>query len=476
MKTNKITQMIAALALAGTATTALSAVQDKWYLGAGVGNARATIAEQQIIADLENSGYQVVDFQTDERDFGYKLYAGYQFSKYFALEGGYLDLGQFSYNTTTEPDGSLSGKLDFSGWNIDLVGLLPLTERSSVFARIGAHNSTSSVKYIGTGAVNVLTPSYRKTSVDHKFGLGYQYLVNDSFAMRLEAERYRMDDAVSNSGDLDLLSLNFIYYFGGSSQSTTTAERPNIAPAPAAATEQYCSALEIEFEIAKDDIERVNREHMLVLATFLEKYPETEVLIEGHSDNVGNRADNMQLSQQRANSAVNYLVREHDIARARLNAVGYGETMPIADNDTDAGKQANRRINAVIGCATDIEGLEPLPARISLAMELEFDSNDSTIDDRYHDQLGHVANYLKTHPELTATLEGHTDNTSPDMAQQISIERGQSVADYLVKEFNVDRSRLAVEGFGGTRRETYNITAAERQHNRRVGIIIGYPE
>ncbi|MGM7318994.1 OmpA family protein [Idiomarina sp. ST10R2A5] len=477
MKTNKITQAIMALALAGMALPALAANQDGWYLGVGGGGSKSHIDDEEIVANMLEQGYQVTGFKLDDKDVGYKLFAGYQFNKNFAIEGGYFDLGKFNYNVTTAPEGSLAGELDFSGWNLDLLGILPVASRSTLFAVIGVHRGSASVDFVGTGAVNVLTPRYSEDDTNYKFGVGYQLQMNDRFAIRLEAERYHMDDAVGNNGDLDLVSLNLIYRFGASGYSHTPKSRTQpVAVQSAAVTEQYCSALEIQFEIAKDDIERVNREHMLVLARFLDKYPETNALIEGHSDNVGNDADNMRLSKQRAQSAVNYLVREHNIARNRLSAVGYGETQPIADNSTDVGKQMNRRINAVIGCATDMEGLQPLPARITLAMELEFDTNDSKVHPKYHDQLGTVAKYLQTHPDLTATLEGHTDNASPDRAQRISRARAQSVADYLVDEFKVDSSRLNVEGFGGTRRNTYNITESERQDNRRVNIILGYPE
>ncbi|RUO39020.1 hypothetical protein CWE22_10960 [Pseudidiomarina aestuarii] len=484
MKTNKITQAISALVLAGMTLPAVAADQDGWYIGAGGGASRATIAEQEIRADLEASGYEVTRFRFDDRDFGYKIFAGYQFNQYFAMEGGYFDLGKFNYDAETISLGVKTGELDFRGWNLDFMGILPITEQSSLFARIGAHNSKSTVDFVGTGAVNVLTPQYRKRSTDYKFGVGYQYQASEHMAIRFEAERYRMDDAVGNRGDIDFYSMNVIYRFGGS-RHVAAAPISQPAPAPAPATvvapvqpvnTQYCSDLEIKFEIANNDIERVNREHMLVLATFLNKYPETKAKIEGHTDSVGNDSDNLKLSQERAQSVVDYLVRENNINRNRLTAVGYGETRPIADNATNQGKQANRRINAVIGCATDIEGLEPLPARITLAMELEFATDDSTIQSKYHDQLGTVAKYLQTNPEVTATMEGHADNTSPEKAQSISRARAQAVADYLVKQFKVDRSRLYVEGFGTTRRDSYNATASGRQDNRRVNIIIGYPK
>lgn len=480
MKINKITQAISALALLGMAVPAVAQDHEGWYLGLGGGASRATIAEDEIRADLLESGFETTAFDEDDRDFGYKAFAGYQFNQNFALEGGYFDLGEFDYTATTMPAGSKSGELGFKGWNVDFVGFLPMTKRSSLIGRIGLHKGEADVDFAGTGAVNVLTPSFRNSGLDYKIGVGYQYHVNQAISLRLEVERYRMDDAVGHSSDLDLYSLSAIYRFGANSDAaeTTPTKAPVRAAAPVApaavATEQYCSALAMQFEIGNENIERVNREHMLVLATFLNKYPETEARIEGHTDSVGSDTDNKRLSQQRAQSVVNYLVREHDIAANRLTAVGYGEERPVADNNTDAGQKANRRINAVIDCATDITGLDTLPARTTLAMALEFDTDGSKVDKKYHDQLENVAKYLRVNPELIVTLEGHTDNANPATAQQVSQQRARSVADYLVENFGVDRSRLNVEGFGSTRRDTYNITAEGRQDNRRVNIILGY--
>ncbi len=486
MNINKITRAMSAVILVGMTLPTLAEDRSGWYLGVAGGPSHATIAEAEIKADLLTSGYQTTEFRFDDRDVGYKIFTGYQMNTNFAIEGGYFDLGQFSYHATTLPAGSQHGRLTLDGWNLDLVGTLPLTERASLFARIGAHRSTANVDFIGTGAVNILTTEYRKRSTHYKFGVGYEYQFNRNLAMRIEAERYRMDDAVGNRGDIDLYSVSLLYRFGSASpyKAVTPVAMPVMAPAVAAVAVapvqgtavEYCSGLEIEFAIANNDIARVNNENLLVLATFMDAYPETTARIEGHTDNVGTETANQRLSLQRAQSVVDYLVTEHRIARKRLTAVGFGEMRPLADNVTDAGKQANRRIHAVINCATDIKGLQPLPARVTLAMELAFDTDSAMVKGQYHDELETVANYLRVNPELTATLEGHTDNTSPATAQQVSKARAQSVADYLVTKFGIERSRLSVEGFGSTRRDTYNINAAQRQENRRVSIIIGYPD
>lgn len=477
MKTNKITQAIGTLALLSLTAPAMAATNDGWYIGGGFGGAFSSIAENEITTDLLNSGFETTLFNDKESDFGYKLFAGYQFNPNLAVEGGYFNLGDFDYTATTLPEGSMMGALSFRGWNLDLVGILPLTERSSLFARIGVQRGKAKASFMGTGAVNVLTPSYSETDTDYKVGVGYQYNINSKVSLRVEAERYRMDDAVGNNGDIDLLSVGAIYRFGA---------RTQVAPAPApasepaqrtlAANERYCSALALQFEIGNENIEQVNHEPVRVLATFLTKYPQTEATIEGHTDNVGDEETNQQLSQQRAQSVVNYLVREHGIANRRLTAVGFGKSRPIADNASVSGQQANRRINAVIDCADDIAGLETIPERTTLALTIEFKDNSSVVSTNYHNQLSDVADYLQANPDLVAMLEGHTDNARPDTAQQVSEQRARNVANYLVSKFGVDRSRLEVEGFAATRRDTYNVTAENRQENRRVNIILGYPE
>jgi OOP family OmpA-OmpF porin len=183
------------------------------------------------------------------------------------------------------------------------------------------------------------------------------------------------------------------------------------------------------------------------------------------------------LSQRRAENVVSYLAGR-GIARSRLKAVGYGETRPIADNRTEIGRRLNRRIDAIIACATDIEGLPPVPARITMAMEMEFDTNSANIRPQYREELRKVANFIKTHPAVTATVEGHTSNVqgSRVQAQQLSQRRAESVVDALVNQFGVERTRLFAQGFGDTRRFAYNTSAEGQQENRRVNIILDFPK
>lgn len=82
------------------------------------------------------------------------------------------------------------------------------------------------------------------------------------------------------------------------------------------------------------------------IAQFMQKNPETKVIIEGHTDSRGAEAYNEQLSQRRA-QAVQDALAIRGIDRSRVEAVGRGEAYPVASNDTTAGRQQNRRVDIV---------------------------------------------------------------------------------------------------------------------------------
>jgi outer membrane protein OmpA-like peptidoglycan-associated protein len=106
--------------------------------------------------------------------------------------------------------------------------------------------------------------------------------------------------------------------------------------------------LKIEFDTGKSDIKAKYHEEINVVADFMTKYPQTNTVIEGHTDNTGREAANVQLSQSRANSVRSYLIAKFGIEKDRLQAIGYGPKKPIASNATAEGKQKNRRVQAVI--------------------------------------------------------------------------------------------------------------------------------
>jgi len=103
----------------------------------------------------------------------------------------------------------------------------------------------------------------------------------------------------------------------------------------------------ILFPFNSTDILPAGRENLQSLANSLEKYPNSDILIVGHTDSVGTDAYNLDLSQRRAQAASAYL-QTFGVPAARLHAVGKGESEPIQPNDTDAGRAQNRRVEIAI--------------------------------------------------------------------------------------------------------------------------------
>ena len=476
MKLAKASGMLVIAALAVLASSPATADDSGWYVGGNLGLSLTDIDDGRIKDALQAGGFNTTSLSEEEDDIGFKVFGGYQFTKHWALEGGYFNLGEFSFKANTMPVGSLSGETEIQGLNIDPVFTWPLTKKFSLLGRVGLTYAEADTSYAATGTVS--PPRNRdKRAMSYKLGAGAQYDFTRHFGLRAEAESYRIDDAVGNKGDVNLVSLGLVYRFFGSDRTQASRAAPVLVIVPVAAkTVKYCTILNIEFEINLDEIQREEKEKLAVVATFLKKYPDTTAVIEGHSDNVGTTEDNVRLSQRRADSVVAYLVDAHQIAASRLSAVGYGETRPIASNDTEEGKRQNRRIGAVIACARDVEGLTVIPARITMALDMEFDLNKTDVRPEYRDELAKVASFLKANPSVSATVEGHTANlqVSDEDRMELSRARAQSVVDYLVKEFGVPRSRLSAEGFGSSRRFAYNTSAEGQQENRRVNIILNY--
>ncbi|MEX2333456.1 MAG: OmpA family protein, partial [Pseudohongiella sp.] len=83
------------------------------------------------------------------------------------------------------------------------------------------------------------------------------------------------------------------------------------------------------------------------LADFLVRYDTRTAVIEGHTDSVGSESSNLDLSQRRADSVRTYLVGR-GVANSRLNASGRGESSPVGSNDSETGRQQNRRVEVIV--------------------------------------------------------------------------------------------------------------------------------
>lgn len=108
---------------------------------------------------------------------------------------------------------------------------------------------------------------------------------------------------------------------------------------------------DVLFTTAKWDIKPGAAKNLDRLVAFLKKYPNLTLFVEGHTDSVGKDDYNQDLSERRA-GAVKDLLVARGIAAGRISAVGHGESLPVADNKTPAGRQQNRRVEIVFEKAT----------------------------------------------------------------------------------------------------------------------------
>ncbi len=113
--------------------------------------------------------------------------------------------------------------------------------------------------------------------------------------------------------------------------------------------EEYLSLLlTIDFDFAKYFVKKEYNDDIKKVADTMKENPKAQAVIKGHTDNIGKRAYNMLLSKKRANSLKQYLVKKFGIKASRIATIGYGFDKPVASNDTEEGRQKNRRAEVFI--------------------------------------------------------------------------------------------------------------------------------
>jgi outer membrane protein OmpA-like peptidoglycan-associated protein len=107
------------------------------------------------------------------------------------------------------------------------------------------------------------------------------------------------------------------------------------------------SLADILFDFNKATLKRDVEFNLVKIATILEQFPEMNIQVEGHTDNVGTPEYNLDLSRRRAQAVADFMSTQ-GVDKPRLTVQGFGLTQPVADNATDAGRQKNRRVDLVI--------------------------------------------------------------------------------------------------------------------------------
>ncbi len=232
---------LAALALC--ASPLVSAQDAYWYGGANIGRTETSINNANAISRLLTAGYTTTSIDADDDDIGFKVLAGYRFNRNFAIEGSAFDLGKFGFRQVLVPDANLAGNIRPMGYALDLVGFLPLSDANSLFARAGLNYAEVREAFSARNLVSHPFPKSSNDDFNIKFGVGFQHDFSDNLAMRIEAERYRLDETTGLMDDAEMYSVGVVYRFGAKAKPAQAAApvaaapvraAPAPAPAPAA--------------------------------------------------------------------------------------------------------------------------------------------------------------------------------------------------------------------------------------------------
>lgn len=367
----KPTHIIRLLSLAGLATLVsqplLAQEHQYYYGGISAGQSHSQIDPNASVNTLIGAGLAAPVGSSTMQDNGYKLFGGYQFNRNFGVELGYFNLGKFNYSTTT-PTGPLNGKYDIEGLNLDLVATVPLSERWSVLGRLGAQYANTRSTFSGTGLGTITNTSPSKEDSNLKVGLGLQYELTRSLFLRGEAERYRINDALDNRGDVNLFSLSLVMPIGRAARERPAPAPvayvapppapmppPVMAPAPVVVAPPPPPPVPRRVQFSADSLFSFDHGDMrpdgkAALDTFASQLRGTRfntIVVEGNTDRLGSAAYNQKLSEQRAQAVKAYLTNTLGIDGSRISAVGKGETNPMTKPEDCKGKKATP---ALIAC------------------------------------------------------------------------------------------------------------------------------
>lgn len=169
------------------------ALGNPWYIGAGVGQSEV----DDFCSGVSNC---------DDTDTGWKLFGGYLFTQYVAIEAGYVDFGKFSGSS-----GGISASAEVTGVTAHVVGMLPLNERFSLIGRLGTIYADVDIKASGFGY------SFHDDdqSFDFAAGVGAEVNITDQFSLRAEYELFKDvgDDDTTGEDDVYLASLSAVFRF-----------------------------------------------------------------------------------------------------------------------------------------------------------------------------------------------------------------------------------------------------------------------
>lgn len=208
---------------------AASAAEQGFYVGASYGQARSAADKGSYdgLAAFVYDAYGFAPAQSnasfDKEDYGYGFVGGYRMLANLAFEGGYLDLGEIAYRDTssgtdlvTGDAGTWSQKLGSatSGLTLSVLGILPLSYRSEIYARAGVMFATNELSIFITDGVGSDDPRISESSTELLAGIGAGFTFAEIYTARLEYQRvFDAGTDAAGEADIDLISIGVTVTF-----------------------------------------------------------------------------------------------------------------------------------------------------------------------------------------------------------------------------------------------------------------------
>ena len=189
---------VVGLALLVIGTSAANA--GGWYVGGSFG---------QTSSDLSGTLDPGPGFNTDDSDTGFKVMGGYNIMKFLSVEAAFVDVGQVSIQEDVPVPDSLTAEA--SGFAVEALGIFPFANKFEVFAKAGLYLWDGDATTTGGGGP---TTSASNDGTDPTFGVGFGWNVFNRGQVRVEAERYTLEDSDANlEVDVDMYSVGFNFRF-----------------------------------------------------------------------------------------------------------------------------------------------------------------------------------------------------------------------------------------------------------------------
>ncbi|MBY0425073.1 MAG: OmpA family protein, partial [Cytophagales bacterium] len=256
----------------------------------------------------------------------------------------------------------------------------------------------------------------------------------------------------------------------------------------------------IFFDYGQSNLRPESEKELLKLYKLLNDNESLKLEISGHTDSIANHEYNMNLSKERAQAVVDFLLKK-GIDPTRLTAMGYGETQPIASNGTDQGRQMNRRTEFLItDIKTDhkltsindsllaVKGMhsndknfiskinpialfdtKPISGQL-LPSEVHFPFNEGkVITDYSKRKLDKVVDLMYSYPEIKLQVQAYSDATESASNPNITENRVKTVIEYILEK-GITSDRLLKSSVKGTK--SNNKSTESDVKNRRVEFLV----